>query len=114
MLLSLRNFLSSLDKNADVLVRLSSKTTFENGYEMIDHCGNHYAKNWLEALDEIGSNALFIVKNIECDQYEEHCYDGTKNVRVQWTVTLENEKGWTTNLLDDKANSASLRNAMGW
>lgn len=106
-MLYLETLLKTFDSEANVMVLLSSSTTYDCGLTMQDGCGNHYPKNWLEAINRSLMTEMFIVKNVEVS-FEEWMD------KPQWKVVLENEKSWETNRLNVESNEAAIRDALGF
>ena len=98
----LETLLKTFDSEADVMVLLSSFKTYDE-LTFQDGCGNHYAKNWLEAINRGLMTEMFIVKNVEVS-FEEYMD------KPQWKVTLENVKSWETDRLNVESNEAAIRN----
>ena len=103
----LETLLKTFDGKADVMVLLSSSTNYDCGLTMQDGCGNHYAKNWLEAINRGLMTETFIVKNVEVS-FEEYMDN------PQWKVILENVKSLETNRLNVESNEAAIRDAFGF
>ena len=97
----LEDFCKTLDSKADVLVYLSSTYEIDLGDGEIflhrDVCGNHHAKNWIEAIDYLAPKT-FVVKSIEveCTSY------------VQYIVTLDIKKCDLTKDLSYLANRCAI------
>ena len=102
-MLYLETLLKTFDSEANVMVLLSSSTSYDCGLTMQDGCGNHYAKNWLEAIDRCLLAKMFVVKNVEVS-FEEYMDN------PQWKVVLENVKSWETDRLNVESNEAAIRN----
>ncbi len=98
----LETLLKTFDSEADVMVLLSSFKTYE-GLTIQDGCGNHYAKNWIEAINRCWMTEMFVVKNVEVF-FEEHMDS------PQWKVTLENVRSCETDRLNVESNEAAIRN----
>lgn len=101
-MLYLETLLKTFDSEANVMVLLSSFKTYEE-LTFQDGCGNHYAKNWLEAIERCMLDKMFIVKNVEVS-FENYMDE------PQWKVTLVNVKSWETDRLNVESNEAAIRN----
>lgn len=98
----LENVLSTMNNNANVMVMLSSFTTYEDGFSMQDCCGNHYVSNWMGTINSFNLENIFEVRGVECKQYA----DGM----IQWVIYLNNEKGGHyTRILDVESNNYGLK-----
>jgi hypothetical protein len=99
-MLYLEDILKTMQNTVDVMIKLSSSTTYEEGYNSLtieDCIGNHYVENWLEAIKTHGLRKEFIVDTIEVkfESYDES---------PQWIIRLVNEKNLITNVLERSAH----------
>lgn len=99
----LENVLSTFKTDVDVMIKLSSHSVYDGGFEMQDGCGNHHPSNWIEAIERNSLQHMFKVKNIEL---EVCVWD---NDRLQYIITLENGKDEFTHILDVESNNAAIR-----
>lgn len=93
----LEDLCKTLDKKADVRVRLSSKTIHADNIILQDGCGNHWAMNWITACEKMPN--MFRVKDFKAE-YVVDC--------IQYEVTLEQCKNYFTNRLSYLANEAAI------
>lgn len=101
-MLYLEDFLATLKDRTNVLVKLSNYKIYEAEDGGIfatiqDHCGNHYAKNWMSAINLYCLHQVFVVKDFSIDYSS---YMETP----QWTIVLANVRDTNTNLLDEVSN----------
>ena len=103
-MLYLENVLVSMKDNTDVIVMLSSYTTYEfTNYKAQDGCGNHHAKNWLAAITKHKLQKVFAVDSVSVS--------GSPYMdKPQWVVTLYNEKSHITDILDEASNECAWQN----
>ena len=106
----LEDLLKTMKEDANVLVTLSSHTTYGQGINAMtfrDHCGNHYTENWLVAISENHLEKVFVVEDVKVtfESYMES---------PQWEVFLQNEKSHSTLVLDRESNQVGIRRIFGW
>ena len=109
-MLFLENVLRTMDKKANVLIMLSSITTYGEGeletpITLPDSCGNHHVENWLTAILIKRLEKTFTVKEVNV-AYEDYMDS------PQWTIILENRKDDNTKALDYESNAAACRNTL--
>ena len=107
----LETYLKSVTERADVLVKLSSFTTYgigqtDNPITMQDGCGNHHTRNWADAIAEGHLYGIFVVDKVECliEEWRD---------KPQYVVTLKNEKSEATCRLDTLANRMACSRYLG-
>ena len=101
----LENLLATLDKKADVIIELSTETTFRD-ITRRDCCGNHHTENWMDAITENNLEGTFIVNDVRVKMLI--------NDEVQWYIRLENGKCKKTEVLDRECNMVARRRVLGW
>lgn len=100
-MLYLENVLESMKANTDVIVMLSSYTTYEfTDHTAQDGCGNHHVKNWLAAIEKYNLQKIFTVDNVTVTT-------SPFMDKPQWIVTLVNEKSRITEILDTASNECA-------
>lgn len=105
-MLYLENVLESMKNNTDVMVMLSSYTTYEfTDYTAQDGCGNHHAATWLAAIELYSLQKVFVVDSVTVagSPYME---------KPQWIITLFNEKNRITDILDNASNECACQKAL--
>ena len=103
----LENLLETMDSKADVIVTLSSSTTYgigqiENPITIIDGCGNHHTENWLNAITKKHLEKVFVVVDVKVT-FESYMD------KPQWEIFLQNEKSYTTEVLACESNSQAIQ-----
>ena len=104
-MLYLEDVLETVKDTTDVMVKLSSSTTYEEGPNSItieDCCGNHYATNWLAAIKSRNLRKEFIVETIDV-KFESYMDS------PQWIIRLVNEKNLITGILELTSNEIASR-----
>ena len=108
-MLYLENVLETMRDETNVIVNLSSSTAYGDGIHnpviVQDCCGNHYVRNWLEALKIYNLHKVFIVDKTTIN-FENH------DDSPQWVITLVTEKNVLTRLLDEAANKRAIYNSI--
>ena len=97
----LENVLSTLKENTDVVVKLNSFHTYDD-IRLQDCCGNHFAINWINAINHNDLQDVFEVDEIKVNVYE---WD---NNRSEYQIILKNVKDEFTAKLEIESNNEAI------